>query len=269
MELRQYWNVIWKRKWLVLAIIVLAGILSSVLFLTTKKYYQGRVMFITRQEPTPDTAQQQYFIFDRYYNWFGSEFLVDDYTNITQSDAFANSVLQTMHSANFSQQIIDDLNQKYILSTEPGQPLAQLGKQDLDDLNKAIDKLKVSDIKSNITSDRKHRELALTVKGSTGPLMKAIADAAAIVLTDAKLKPIKGEMVDDKAIFSQIDEIGPETMESNRNKELINAVIRVIMGIVAALALAFLLEYLDRSVRDEQDVKRVLDLPVLGAIPRA
>jgi capsular polysaccharide biosynthesis protein len=40
------------------------------------------------------------------------------------------------------------------------------------------------------------------------------------------------------------------------------------MGLVLALALAFLLEYLDNSVRDERDARRVLDMPVLGTIPK-
>ncbi len=40
------------------------------------------------------------------------------------------------------------------------------------------------------------------------------------------------------------------------------------LGVVAAIVLAFLLEYLDNSVRDERDAKRILELPVLGAIPK-
>src|SRR5690349_18728122 len=101
MELRQYWNVIWRRKWLVVGIVLLAALLSGYMFLTTNKTYETQVRFITRQEPTPDDPNtpgitDMIFTFNRYYNWFGSEFLVDDYTQITTSDAFAASVLQTM-----------------------------------------------------------------------------------------------------------------------------------------------------------------------------
>ena len=95
----------------------------------------------------------------------------------------------------------------------------------------------------------------------------ALARAAATVLTELRLKPIEGQRIDDKPVFTQID--GYQGDESSRAaKELTNAAIRVIIGLAVALALAFLLEYLDSSVRDERDARRVLDLPVLGAIPR-
>ncbi|MDQ6694475.1 MAG: hypothetical protein M3014_08660, partial [Chloroflexota bacterium] len=75
--------------------------------------------------------------------------------------------------------------------------------------------------------------------------------------------------VKDKPLFGLIDNIDRTSLQSNASKEIINAVTRVILGIVVALAMAFLLEYLDNSLRDERDTRRVLDLPVLGTIPRS
>ena len=90
-----------------------------------------------------------------------------------------------------------------------------------------------------------------------------------IAAHDAKFKPLNNsKMVDDKAVFSQIDEATLDDIKSSTAKEAINAAVRIIIGIAAALALAFLLEYLDSSIRDEQDARRVLDMPVLGTIPR-
>src|SRR5262245_32851771 len=115
MELKQYWNVIWRRRWLVLAILLVAALLSGYLYLTTQRTFETQVRFITRQEPTPDNPDTPgmtgtIFTFNRYYNWFGSEFLVDDYTQITASDAFAASVLETMKMAFFADKEIEDLN---------------------------------------------------------------------------------------------------------------------------------------------------------------
>ena len=126
-----------------------------------------------------------------------------------------------------------------------------------------------ADMKAAFEADRKHRELHIKVTATSREETKKIADAAATVLTDAKLKPLKGDMVDDKPVFSQIDEATNDEIKSSRSKELINAAIRVAIGLVAALALAFLLEYLDGSVRDERDAQKVLDLPVIGSIPRS
>src|SRR5204862_7921631 len=99
MELRQYWNVISRRRWLVLAILGLTTLVSGFMLATAKLSYEAETKFITRQEPTPNQSNFAVFTFDRYYNWFGSEFLVDDYTQIVQSDAFARAVRHELETA--------------------------------------------------------------------------------------------------------------------------------------------------------------------------
>jgi capsular polysaccharide biosynthesis protein len=268
MELRQYWNVIWKRRWLVLAIVLVATAASAFMALTSKRSFETQIRLITRQEPTSDTFQQNYFIFDRYYNWFGSEFLVDDYTQITTSDAFANSVLATMKESFFPEQTIEDWNNQLRAAAEPGQTPSLLGQETADELETNIGKLSPQEVKEAISSDRRHRELRLTITADDSYVAKAIADAAGVVLADAKMQPIRGDMVDDKGVFAQIDQAGVFNIQSSRSREIINAIVRVIIAVAAAIALAFLLEYLDNSVRDERDATRIMELPVLGAIPR-
>jgi capsular polysaccharide biosynthesis protein len=278
MELRQYWNVIWRRRWLVLAIVAIAALLSAFLLLTTPKSFKTEIKFITRQEPTVDNPGSPgivggpgnlVFTFNRYYNWFSSEFLVDDYTQITRSDAFAGSVLETMWDPGFPQKVIDTLNQQARTNTPQDQQPPVLGPEMVVNLRVDIGKLTLQDVKSSIDSDRAQRELHLTIESSSGELAKAIADASAIVLTDAKLKVVRGTLVNDEPAFSQIDDARVDSIQSSRSRDIINAVVRVIIGVVLALALAFLLEYLDSSIRDERDARKVLDLPVLGTIPRA
>jgi capsular polysaccharide biosynthesis protein len=278
MELRQYWNVIWRRRWLVLAIVAIAAVLSAFLLLTTPKSFKTEIKFITRQEPTVDNPGSPgivggpgnlVFTFNRYYNWFSSEFLVDDYTQITRSDAFAGSVLETMWDPGFPQKVIDTLNQQARTNTPQDQQPPVLGPEMVVNLRVEIGKLTLQDVKGSIDSDRAQRELHLTIESSSGELAKAIADASAIVLTDAKLKVVRGTLVNDEPAFSQIDDARVDSIQSSRSRDIINAVVRVIIGVVLALALAFLLEYLDSSIRDERDARKVLDLPVLGTIPRA
>ncbi|MEP6775872.1 MAG: Wzz/FepE/Etk N-terminal domain-containing protein [Chloroflexota bacterium] len=278
MELRQYWNVIWRRRWLVLAIVAIAAVLSAFLLITTPKSFKTEIKFITRQEPTLDNPGSTgivggpgnlVFTFNRYYNWFSSEFLVDDYTQITRSDAFAGSALETMWDPGFPQKVIDTLNQQARTNTPQAQQPPVLGPEMVVNLRVEIGKLTLQDVKSSIDSDRAQRELHLTINSSSGELAKAIADASAIVLTDAKLKVVRGTLVNDEPAFSQIDDARVDSIQSSRSRDIINAVVRVIIGVVLALALAFLLEYLDSSIRDERDARKVLDLPVLGTIPRA
>ncbi len=272
MELRQYWNVIWRWRWLVLAVVGLTAIVSALLFLRTPRSYQTELWFITRQDTMNGTVGQPVdiegqvlFMFDPfYYRWFGSEFLVDDYTLITESDAFAASTLQIMRDPFFPNKVMEDLNTQ---AAEQGGPMRS--EQDANRLRDAIARLRVADVKNAIESDRKHRELHLVITAPSAELAKAIADAAATVLTDAKLKPVRGQMLDDHAVFAQIGRVGMDNIASSRGRDLLNAAIRVLIGVAVALALAFLLEYLDNSVRDEHDARRVLNLPVLGTIPRS
>ena len=268
MELRQYWNVIWRRRWLVLGIVLLATAISAFMAFTAPRSYETEVKFMTRHEPTPNSAEQQYFTFDTYYNWFASEFLVDDYTQITTSDAFAGSTLQTMKETWFAEQVMADLTKQAQEAARPGETPVVRGKADVDKLEANISKLRLLDVKDSIEADRTHRNLRLKITAHDRDVAKAIADAAAIVLADAKMKPILGKMVDDEGVFAQIGRAGIDNIQSSRGKEIINAAIRALMGLVLALALVFLLEYLDNSVRDERDARRVLEMPVLGTIPK-
>ena len=52
------------------------------------------------------------------------------------------------------------------------------------------------------------------------------------------------------------------------NKQL-NIAVAFLLGLMASVALAFLLEFLDNTIKNPEDVSRYLDLPVMGMIPSA
>ncbi len=47
---------------------------------------------------------------------------------------------------------------------------------------------------------------------------------------------------------------------------ILNIAIALVVGLMAGVGLAFLLEYLDNTVKNEQDVEKNLELPILGVI---
>ncbi|WP_282033703.1 YveK family protein [Metabacillus indicus] len=51
-------------------------------------------------------------------------------------------------------------------------------------------------------------------------------------------------------------------------KPLMNIAIALVIGLLAGVGLAFLLEYLDNTIKTEEDIEKHLGLPVLGAITR-
>ena len=54
-------------------------------------------------------------------------------------------------------------------------------------------------------------------------------------------------------------------IEPNRVR---NVLLGALVGLAAGIALAFLLEYLDRSVKTEEQAEELLGIPVLGAVPK-
>jgi len=54
---------------------------------------------------------------------------------------------------------------------------------------------------------------------------------------------------------------------SVKPRKLLNIAIAAVLGMMIGLGLIFLLEYLDNSIKTEEDVERYLALPVIGAIP--
>jgi capsular polysaccharide biosynthesis protein len=46
----------------------------------------------------------------------------------------------------------------------------------------------------------------------------------------------------------------------------LNMAIALVVGLMAGVGLAFLLEYLDNTIKSEQDIERILGLPVIGVV---
>ncbi|MBN2062108.1 MAG: GumC family protein [Deltaproteobacteria bacterium] len=58
-------------------------------------------------------------------------------------------------------------------------------------------------------------------------------------------------------------------MQPVKPRKKMNLMLSVVFGLMVGVGLAFLLEYMDQSLRTEEDVRRYLDLPVLTVIPVA
>ncbi len=234
-----------------LAIVLLATLFSAYSFLTAPKQYGADATFTVRQQNTAPADPNTIFTFNGYYNWIASEYLVDDYTQVIESDSFGKSVLAT---------IMTEVPKGGIIVSDTEQLMAD------------VENMKPRDVVDAVGADRRHRELRFFAVTSSKDLTIAIMQASAIVLTqpltaEGLVEPYRGKTT-DRPLFAQIDQITYDDIKTGTSKEITNAITRIIMGLVAAVAIAFLLEYLDNSVRDEKDARKVLDLPVLGAIPR-
>ncbi len=94
MELRQYWRIVYKRLWIVIALVAIVLISSLVFQPGQPALYQTSMRFTVAVAPEPRSGD--YYAYDRVYTWMASEYLVDELTEIVGSEAFARAVSEEL-----------------------------------------------------------------------------------------------------------------------------------------------------------------------------
>ncbi|MFS0645409.1 YveK family protein [Siminovitchia sp. 179-K 8D1 HS] len=134
----------------------------------------------------------------------------------------------------------------------------------LDDVIKDLNlQMTVNELIEKITvqSEKDSQVVNVTVQD---PDPNKAAEIANQIGTVFQNKIAKIMNVDNVSILTKA-EIG-ENPSPVKPKPLLNIAIALAVGLMAGVGIAFLLEYLDNTVKTEQDVEQLLNLPVLGAI---
>ncbi|MBS4223358.1 YveK family protein [Lederbergia citrea] len=134
-------------------------------------------------------------------------------------------------------------------------------------LDKVIDDLgldmSVGGLNGKITvqSEKDSQVVNVTVQDPNPHKAAEIANKVAEVFQEDIVKIMN---VDNVSILAKA-EVG-ENASPVKPQPLLNIAIAFVVGLIAGVGLAFLLEYLDNTIKTEQDVERILELPVLGSI---
>ncbi|NLY39795.1 MAG: capsular biosynthesis protein [Firmicutes bacterium] len=92
----------------------------------------------------------------------------------------------------------------------------------------------------------------------------ALAAAIANEVADAFMKEVVAIMkVENVSLIDQAAQPGAPVSP----RVPLNLAVALVIGAMAGVGAAFLLEYLDRSVKDPDEVQKLLEIPVLGIIP--
>lgn len=131
------------------------------------------------------------------------------------------------------------------------------------------------DVISKLNLDIKPKELIAMVstapKGDTQFLTitvnsKDASKAAKIANQIAKsLKEVSNDIMKEDNV-QLVDEAELPT-KPDSPKPYLNMAIAFFFGIMVSTGIAFLLEYMDNTVKSQEELEKLLDLPVLGAIP--
>jgi capsular polysaccharide biosynthesis protein len=227
MELRAYWRILARRWWLPVGLTLLVAALT----LMSQRPWQPRpVIYNASMRFNVGIAPERIpgvYTYDRYYTMLTSEYLVDDLSEIVRSQVFAGEV-----SRRLADEGITVSAGAIGAGTQPG---------------------------------KLHRILTVSVTWPNREQIDPIAAAIAETLTESSAE-FFGQFSADEADIRLIDP--PVVSAVGRPaRDQLDLPLRMLLALAAGAALAFLLEYLDRSVRDRSDIEK-LGLPVLSEIPR-
>ena len=90
----------------------------------------------------------------------------------------------------------------------------------------------------------------------------------------ARLANVSGQVFIKKVVevmkldnVNIVDPAVPPQLPEKPNKRM-NIMIAGVVGLMAAVGLVFLMEFLDQTIKSNEDINRYLELPVLGVIPK-
>lgn len=117
--------------------------------------------------------------------------------------------------------------------------------------------------KINVANEKDSQVISVTAEDKDPKLARDIANATADVFKGEVAKIMN---VDNVTVLSKAEVA--ENQSPIKPTPMLNVAIAFVVGLMASVGLAFLLEYLDNTVKKEEDVENLLGLPVLGIVAR-
>jgi capsular polysaccharide biosynthesis protein len=115
--------------------------------------------------------------------------------------------------------------------------------------------------KITVGSEKDSQVVNISVQDESAEMAASIANKTAEVFQTEISKIMN---VDNVSVLAKATVV--EKQSPIKPQPLLNVAIALVVGLMASLGLAFLLEYFDNTVKNEQDIEKILDLPILGVI---
>ncbi len=230
MELREYWSIIRRRWWLPVAVTLVALIAATAVGVRGAAAYKTDMRVAISTIPTPDPNATLYYD-PTYYSNLDSEYLADDMSELMTSRGFADEVTRELATA------------------KPPE-------------------VDVATIMTATRTKKTHRFIDVTITTSTFEEGQAIGGSISRILSDPNHLAIYLKAL--TAYNTQMNVVTPPvTHRANSIPGLISEIgLRTVIGLIVGIGVAFLVDYVDPSLRSRQEAETLLRLPVLGEIPR-
>ena len=117
--------------------------------------------------------------------------------------------------------------------------------------------------KINVASEKDSQVFSVTVQDAKPELARDIANTTAAVFKEEIAKIMS---VDNVSILSTAEVAKGQS--PIKPQPMLNIAIAFAVGLMVSVGLVFLLEYLDNTIKREQDIETILELPVLGVVAK-
>lgn len=226
MELRQYWQIIYRRWWVIVSLLLVVLLVSMLMRPTRAPVYVASMRFMMGLEP--EAKSGDYYTYDKYYTWLTAEYLVDDVSELVRSGAFAQAVSQQLANEGIT--------------------------------------VPAGAIHGSTQTGTLHRILTVSIVWGDAGQLTHIANAVVAVLPSEIAKHFAQVGTSD-VYASLIDPPGIGGVGASL-REKMDIPIRLLLALVAGIALAFVLDYLDDRVRNRGELENG-GVAVLAEIPSA
>ncbi|MDQ4075499.1 MAG: hypothetical protein M3220_04545 [Chloroflexota bacterium] len=227
MEFREYWRIVRKYWWLIVLLPLLAGAFTVLTYEEPPITYGYELKYSVSFVPAAERNFEQDPVLSAVQ---ASEYVADDLTEVFPGSRFATFI------------------QQYLPGDEE-------------------ERAPVGAITSATRVAKVHRLVTVSLTAETSAGAEQLGEAFKQA-TEQDLEPLLNELwgiTPEQIRLELVNETGPFAIGGGLPSQL-DLLLRVSLALVAAVALAFALDYLDDSVRSREEVERLVG-PVLGEIP--
>jgi capsular polysaccharide biosynthesis protein len=217
MELKEYLDIIIKRKWLIILLPLIVAMISAYVsfYVLDQVYEANTTLYIINK-----SGGSEYPIV--YNDLLVGQQLVKDYKEIAKSRRITGEVIKELDLKNISSSMLSN--------------------------------------KINVNAKSDTRLIEIKVQDNSPQMAVDIANKLAEVFTKEIMNIMKVENV-------SIVDIAQLPEHPIKPRPIMNIAVAFMMGLLAALGISFVIEYLDDTIKTADDVEKYLGLTVLGTIP--
>lgn len=214
-DLKEYLDIIWNRKWIIVAITAIAILISAIVsfFILEPIYETSTTILIGKSNASNQAINNEEILLNKN--------LVNTYSNIITSATVLNEVGDNLKLQITPDELYQKIKVNPIVDTE-------------------IIEIKVNDENPKLATDIANELSKVSIK-NVQDIMK----------------------IDNVQVIDQA-ELPKNPVKPNK---FMNIIIAAILGFMIGIAVIFLREYLDNTIKTPNDVEKYLDLSTIGIIP--